>query len=362
MKVALFINNLKGGGAEKVTLNLAKWLSKLDLNIEIITCNNERDYEIDDNTKLHCLNSNNLFTISINLFRLIKKENFSVILSTSHLCNAIAVAVCQFIFKMPVIIIIHNNIYQRSKTWSIKTKLWLAFLYKIIVSKADAIVGVSDGVVQGIRKYLPKAKKIKRIYNPCIDENTIKTNSRLDKYKNKSPVCISIGRLDENKNHILQIKAIEQIKKDYPNIYLIICGEGKLHEYLLNEIKNRNLSNNIELVGFINDLNPFYNSADLFLFSSKSEGFGNVLAESLSYGLSVVSTNCPDGPEEILDKGKYGFLSNNNDLDDFIRQVYNALKNPIDKESLIERSREFESIKIANEYLELISQLSKTKT
>src|SRR5690625_7627691 len=94
--------------------------------------------------------------------------------------------------------------------------------------------------------------------------------------------------------------------------------------------------------------------AYLFVLSSKWEGFGNVLVEALACGCSVVSTDCPGGPREILDNGKYGKLVPVGDADEMAKAILSSLESPTNKKTLINRGYEFTKEKSVNEYLNYI--------
>ena len=110
----------------------------------------------------------------------------------------------------------------------------------------------------------------------------------------------------------------------------------------------------ILLPGFVANPEQFYNLFDLFVLTSDYEGFGNVVLEALSYGLRIVSTDCPSGPREILEDGKWGALVPMNDVFALTRAMENALAS----EKIIycdEYLDKFSIDEIGNRYIKILS-------
>ena len=116
------------------------------------------------------------------------------------------------------------------------------------------------------------------------------------------------------------------IKEDGINFKLYILGEGPLKNNLQTYILENNLSENIYLCGFKKNPYKYMNKCDLFVCSSRAEGFSLVIAESMCMGIPVISTNC-SGPNELLDDGKYGMLVENNEESLYLG-IKEILKNP----------------------------------
>ena len=136
---------------------------------------------------------------------------------------------------------------------------------------------------------------------------------------------------------------------------LMIIGEGEERKNLENQVKIMNLENQVIFAGFQKDINPFYQTADLFVLSSNYEGFGNVLLEALINGVNIVSTDCKSGPAEILSDGKYGKLVPVNDVEALASGIIEVLKvSSIDQKILQSRAHEFHPSKIAKKYLSLL--------
>jgi glycosyltransferase involved in cell wall biosynthesis len=160
---------------------------------------------------------------------------------------------------------------------------------------------------------------------------------------------IAIGRMVPQKNFSLLIDSFSLVNKEVDS-KLIILGEGPLRPDLEKQIVALGLSKNIFLEGFVSNPYQYIANADVFVLTSLWEGFGNVLVESLSFGLQVVSTDCNSGPSEVLENGKYGFISTTFHKFEIARLMIEAANNPINSNLLIERGRYFSIEKASKEY------------
>ncbi len=173
-------------------------------------------------------------------------------------------------------------------------------------SKFESIIGVSQIVCNGFKKNFGLSN-ISCIYNP-LDRNLISNSPHpLTKGKNGTTQLISIGRLVHDKGFDLLIKALSLLQKEKINFNLTILGEGSLRPDLEKLIDDKGLNNSVHLVGFKENPYDYLSAADIYISSSRYEGFSLAIAEAMITGLPVVSTNCA-GPSELLENGKYGML------------------------------------------------------
>ncbi len=122
-----------------------------------------------------------------------------------------------------------------------------------------------------------------------------------------APVVLGVGRLTRQKNFGTLISAFARLRATKP-ARLIILGEGEERSHLENLVQERGLAGDVELPGFVQNPYAYMHRAAVFVLSSIWEGLPNSLIEALACGCPVVSTDCPGGPAEILDRGKYGHL------------------------------------------------------
>jgi glycosyltransferase involved in cell wall biosynthesis len=121
------------------------------------------------------------------------------------------------------------------------------------------------------------------------------------------PVVLSVGRLEPQKNHAMLLHAFARtvLKHD---VHLMILGEGSLRLALEKLAQTLGLGGRVLLPGFVQNPEPYMRRARVFALSSRNEGFPGVLVEAMDAGTAIVSTDCPHGPSEILDEGRFGTL------------------------------------------------------
>lgn len=127
---------------------------------------------------------------------------------------------------------------------------------------------------------------------------------------------VSAGRLNREKGFHLLIDSVAQLQQQQPQIEwrLAILGAGTARDALQKQIQGHQLEGQIRLTGFQQDAPAWYKSADVFVLPSFLEGMPNVLLESMAVRTSVISTDCPSGPAEILADGRFGQLIPVNDV------------------------------------------------
>lgn len=119
---------------------------------------------------------------------------------------------------------------------------------------------------------------------------------------------VSMGRLEEQKNFSLLIKAFAEVKKKFPKLILDIYGKGSLENELQSLIDSLKVHDSVRLCGRTNNVAETLGQYDLFIMSSNYEGMPNALMEAMGVGLPCISTDCPTGPKELLGKNERGIL------------------------------------------------------
>jgi glycosyltransferase involved in cell wall biosynthesis len=172
-------------------------------------------------------------------------------------------------------------------------------------------------------------KKLFLLYDPVLTIKDLiqKKNEPIDDELNlkKNDYFLSIGRLTKQKNFIFLIKCFAEIIKDHSNIKLVIIGTGEEKNKINSYIKANNLERNIILLGFQKNVYKFLKNCKAFILSSLWEDPGFVLIEAMANNCVVLSSNCPNGPKEII-QNKNGLLFESNSEKDFILKFNLLLK------------------------------------
>ena len=269
-----------------------------------------------------------------NIVKNILKKDYNkknIIISNQNFANIIIYFALYKIENIKIIFIERNHLDELKFFNNFKDFIKKKIIYILIMfvyKKVDMVIGISKKLCLDLKK-LTNAK-IKLIYNPAFDKNIInKSNIFYPKiFDKKNKFIINVGRFTKRKNQIFLIKAFEQVLKKRENIKLILIGYG----YELNKIKKYLAANRLvkDVVIIDKCLNPYpyIKNSDLFILTSKYEGFANVLVESVALNTPVISANCNSGPREILLNGKGGDLYKPDSINDLTNKIYNFFKNP----------------------------------
>jgi|AntRauTorckE6833_2_1112554.scaffolds.fasta_scaffold06981_3 glycosyltransferase involved in cell wall biosynthesis len=188
--------------------------------------------------------------------------------------------------------------------------------------------------------------KIKKLVQQPVDETIMQTG-----YRN----IIGVGRLTDQKNFSLLIDSFADLVKSEINTRLIIFGEGPLRDKLESQIEKLGLRERVTLPGFVDNPYAYMSRADVFVLSSNWEGLPMVLIECLACGTKIVSTNCPSGPAEILEGGKYGTLVPMGDSKQLAKKIIVTLSKNQSRDLLQKRASDFNSKAVTKKYLSLLS-------
>lgn len=164
---------------------------------------------------------------------------------------------------------------------------------------------------------------------------------------------LSVGTLKAQKDHATLIAAFALLPPEL-DARLTILGEGALRRELEEQVRRLNLQDRVRLAGFVLDPYPWYRTADLFVLSSRWEGFGNVLVEALECGVPIVSTNCASGPSEVLEDGRFGKLVPVQDPSAMAAAMTATMTESHDVEALRRRASDFSVKTVSGRYLRFL--------
>jgi glycosyltransferase involved in cell wall biosynthesis len=232
---------------------------------------------------------------------------------------------------------------------------------RLLYPMASACVCISQGVAEEMRSLrLVEPEKIRVIYNPVVtNELSVQMEAPLDHpwFEESATVVLGVGRLGSQKDFATLIRAFALLAPRYPKLRLLILGEGRQRAMLEKILREEDLADRVSLPGYAANPYPYMKRAALFVMTSRFEGFGNVAAEALACGCTVVSTDCKSGPAEILDNGKYGYLAKTGDISDVARAMEEALRHPLPREELKRRAAFFSERRAVEGYERLFADL-----
>ena len=313
-RIALFLPDLSGGGAERMMVNLARGFASRGLRVDMVLLRASGAYlsEIPHNVQIFDLHTPSAYLASPALIKYLRKQKPSALLSTLDLTNLVAIISAKMARpRTRVLVQVVNTVSQQYRT---PVKKWLerrslAWIYP----KANAIIAASTGVADDLSAYtgIPAAK-IQTIFFPTITANLEEKASQPVNHAwlcpGNIPVVMGVGRLTRQKDFGTLIRAASLLRAAKP-VRLIILGEGEERTQLENLARELGLADDVDLPGFVDNPYAYLRRAAVFVLSSLWEGLPNSLIEAMACGCPVVSTDCPSGPSEILAGGRYGHLA-----------------------------------------------------
>ena len=314
-RISIFLPSLMGGGAERVMVTLANEFVGRGIGVDFVLAKYEGPYlkDLDPDIRVINLNASRLAFSLIPLVKYFRKEKPEVMLSALCAANCIAI-IARFISGHAFRLVVSERAVTSVATADnplLRAK-FVQLLMRVSYRKADAIIAVSSGVADDlVQNFKVPRSQINVVYNPVVTDELIELSLMRGTHEwldcKKIPVVIGIGRLTSQKNFPLLIKAFALLL-DRQDARLIILGEGKLKSELENLVRDLGIIEKIYFPGFVSNPFKWLRSASLFVLSSDYEGLPGTLIQAMACGTPVISTDCPSGPKEILENGKWGRL------------------------------------------------------
>jgi glycosyltransferase involved in cell wall biosynthesis len=265
----------------------------------------------------------------IPLYRVIKKDSPDFLII--HLITSLPILIFIF-FKFRTRLILRISGFPKMNF--LRKILWKLINYKIYAVTCPTLATLDLLVNYNIFS----KEKIYLVEDPIVNVKEYiaqkKEDIKKDENFHKNSIIL-IGRLTKQKNFSLFIKAFNFLIKKYPNLRANIIGKGEEKEELAIMIKNLNLDKYISLLGYKNNIYKYLINSKYFILTSLWEDPGFVLIEAAISNISIISSNCPNGPREFLGNGKGGFLFENNSVED-LELIFSKC---MDSENLILRKK-----------------------
>ena len=359
-KVALFLPSLRGGGAERVMINLARGFSEQGLKVDLVLAKAEGPYlcQVPPEVRVIDLHSDRVLRSLPELARYMGRERPEAILSALNHANVVTIWASK-LSRVPcrVVVSVHGTLSPSIAYDAGLRRRLIPNLIGIFYPWADEIVAVSSGVADDLSKITGlQRERIQVIYNPVVGPELLEKAKEALNHPwfapGEPPVILSVGRLTKQKDYSTLIRAFALVRQEHP-ARLMILGEGEERPKLEALVRELGLDDDVSLPGFVDNPYAYMARSAVFVLSSVWEGLPNVLIEAMAVGTPVVSTDCPSGPAEILERGEWGRLVPIGDVEEMATAIIATLNDP-NHPDVSKRAQHFGVEKSVQAYLEVL--------
>lgn len=355
----MLLPDLGAGGAERVALTLAREFVRRGVVVELVLCRavGELLSEVPSEMRVIDLDAPRFRNLLMPLVAYLRAERPGAMLASMWPLSGIA-AMAKALSRSGCRLVVaeHTNLSRSGTVRGLADVVHRRF-GRLLYAPADAIVTVSQGVRRDLLERTgvsPGAVSV--IHNPVSPPRGAGAPDPaiLDAWRRGDPAVIAVGALKEAKDHANLLHAFARLRGGRPGARLLILGEGPLRGDLKELAGAMGLGESLAMPGYVPDPYLYLERADLFVLSSSWEGLPTALIEALIAGVPVVSTDCPSGPSEILENGRYGRLVPVDDPQALAAAMAEALDASHDRDALRRRGAEFSVEQAADRYLALL--------
>ncbi|WP_169732514.1 glycosyltransferase [Derxia gummosa] len=364
LRLAIYLPNFDGGGVERMKLSLIDAFIKMGIDVVVAIHRREGEllHMLPEDVHVVPLEAARSIEALPKMIRFLRALKPHVLLSSMGHNNIIALWARALARSDAKVIISQHNALSRE---SVEMGNWqhraMPGLYRRFGQWADGIIAVSEGVRIDMAEHtgIP-LDRIDTIYNPVLDSAFHQRAAQPAHHPwLENPmlrVFVGAGRLVHQKDFPTLIRAFARVKA--PEARLLILGDGPERRPLLQLIHDLGLKKRVQLAGFKHNPLPYIAAGEALVMSSIYEGYGNVLIEAMGCGTAVISTDCPYGPDEILDGGRYGQLVPVGDVGALAAAMERQLESPWPTAALRRRAQQQHVDTVARRYLELFARVS----
>lgn len=346
-RIALFLPSLRGGGAERVMVTLANGFGARGLAVDLVLAKAEGPYlkDVSEAVRVVDLGASRVLASLPGLIRYLRRERPAAMLSAMNHANVVAL-LARKLARIPTRLVVseHNTLSAGCDTLPLGRARMMPWLMRRTYPWATSIVAVSTGVADDLARAIHLSReRISVVFNPVATDMLIRRNNDAACHPwltpGEPPVILAVGRLTPQKDFTTLIHAFARLRASR-SVRLIILGEGEMRAELEALLGKMGLLKDVAMPGFVDNPFDWMHASRMFVLSSAWEGLGMVLIEAMACGTPVVSTDCPSGPAEILENGKWGRLVPPGDAD----ALYVAIKATLDDSNgpdVARRARDF---------------------
>lgn len=358
--ISILLPDLRGGGAERVCVDLARAFAARGHQVEFVLMRAEGDFLLEAQREFSVvdLRAAKVRYVLWRLARYLRERRPAVLIANMWPLTSMAVVGRAISGHECRLMLVDHGMLSlqyagRGKLHDLLLRVSMTMTYP----RAELVAAVSAGSALDIARLAGMSlDKVAVLHNPVLARAmpNAAALAQADALWGCAPGgrILAVGSFKPVKNYPLLFRAFAAMPRTEARLMLLGqgAGEGALRA-LVTEL---GLADRIIFAGFHADPSPYYATADQFVLSSNHEGLPTVLIEALSFGLPVVSTDCPSGPAEILENGRWGKLVPVGDAEALARAMDEALSAPVDHEALKCRAADFSPEIAARKYLDLL--------
>ncbi len=355
----IFLPSFAGGGAERVAVLLANYLVEHGRDVQVVVQKDEGPWRamLHPRAQVIALGTRYRWLI-FKLARYLRTRNPGAVISFMNWYNVAAlIAAAMSRWRGRLIVNERVSLQSMKAHWGLWQTRVIWVLMHLLYRKADCVVAVSHQLAKDMisQMNLPEGKVV-AIPNP-VPVNEIRRAAMEQVthrfFSDGVPVVMGVGRLYFQKDFPTLIRALALLRRRR-DVRLMVLGEGPDRSELEALVGSLGLSEAVDFRGFVSPPWPWMARAAVFVLSSRAEGWPNVLAEALALGVPVVATDCPTGPREILDDGRFGPLIPVGDVEAMAAAIEATLDAPPDKAALRHRAEEWSTERALEAYISCI--------
>ncbi|MGV0953520.1 MAG: glycosyltransferase [Fluviibacter sp.] len=352
--------DLRGGGAERVAVNLANSFVHRGYAVDIVLLSAQGEFLSDLHADVNVVDLavGRMRWAIFPLIKYLRQVRPTAVLACMWPLTITVLLARHFARVSTRIVVAEHTTWSRSELLSRPTVCWqIRNSMHWLFPAADGIVAVSNGAAADLAQFARlDANRITTIYNPVVGSDTVSVTKPFEPlgwWFGSHRKLLAVGTLKAIKDYATLLNAFLLLRQQM-EVRLLILGEGECRPALETQIRQLGLEASVFMPGFVKDLSPYYRQADLHVLSSVGEGLPTVIIEALAAGTPVVSTDCPSGPREILSDGRFGLLATMRDSKALASAMEQSLLSEHDEVSLKARAQDFSIDKAVDRYLELL--------
>lgn len=333
--IAFFLPSVRGGGAQRVIVNLAQGITERGLPVDLVLTVAEGVFlnQLPAAVRVVDLRAGRLLRSIAPLTGYLRRERPRVLVSSMTHANLIALWSARLARRStPVMVTEHDTMSQSTQHYGRVARGCWPYVLRTFYPWATWVVAVSRGAADDLARTsgLPR-DRMHVVYNPVITPGIMALARQSADHPwfapGQPPVILGVGRLTRQKDFPTLLRAFAEVRRKRA-ARLIILGEGEDRPVLERLAGELGLTDDVALPGFHENAMAYMARSAVFVLSSVWEGLPTVLIEALAAGARVVSTDCPSGPREILQEGRLGALVPVGDVGALAAAMIAALERP----------------------------------